>query len=65
MPVSEKQKMHSKKWDKENMKVVSCKLRKEKVDLFRKYCNDRGTTPSAVIHACVDEYIAKCESGEI
>ena len=65
MPVSEKQKAYSKKWDKENLKIVACRLRKEKANLFAQYCHDRGTTPSAILHKCIDDYIEKCESGEI
>lgn len=43
-------------WDKENMRTVSCRLRKEEAERFRKYAEYLGTTP----HALLSEYVKRC-----
>lgn len=47
--VSEKQKEWARKWDKENMRNVCCRLRTEDAELFKEYCAEIGTTPAAFI----------------
>lgn len=47
--VSEKQKQYSRKWDRENMRSVSCRLRTEEAELFKAYCAAHNTTPGAVL----------------
>lgn len=42
--VSEKKKISNKKWDKENMVTVSCKLRREKAADLRNYADSIGLT---------------------
>ena len=41
---SEAQKRATAKWDKENMKVFSCKIRKEKAEKLRIYAEKQGLT---------------------
>ena len=43
-------------WDKENMRTVSCRLRKEEAERFKQYAEYLGTTP----HALLAEYVHKC-----
>ena len=45
-------------WDKENMRTVSCRLRKEEAEMFKKYAEYLGTTS----HALLAEYVRKCVS---
>ena len=45
------------KWDRENMKSFSCRLRKEDADVFKEYCQSRNTTPGAVLKKYVTELI--------
>ena len=47
--VSEKQKQYSRKWDRDNMRSVSCRLRTEEAELFKAYCTAHNTTPGAVL----------------
>ncbi len=47
--VSEKRKNTNRKWDKDNMRTVSCRLRTEDAELFKEYCADHHTTPGAVL----------------
>lgn len=58
--VSEKQKQYARKWDKENMRSVSCRLRTEETEDFKKWCELKQTTPGAVlknyVKQCLDEY---------
>lgn len=44
--VSEKKKLTNRKWDKDNMKTISCRLRMEDAELFKEYCDLNGTTPA-------------------
>ena len=43
----------SKEWDKENMRPVSCRLRKEEAVAFKRLCESKGTT----VHAALARYI--------
>ena len=43
-------------WDKENMRTVSCRLRKEEAEEFKKYAEYLGTST----HALLSEYVRKC-----
>lgn len=42
--VSEKKKISNKKWDKENMITLSCKVRKELAEDLRNYADSQGLT---------------------
>lgn len=44
------------KWDKENMKLVACKIKKEDAEAFKQYADDNDTTPNALLR----KYIYKC-----
>ena len=43
----------SKEWDKENMRTVSCRLRKDEAEAFKRLCASKGTT----VHAARARYI--------
>jgi len=43
-------------WDKENMRTVSCRLRKEEAEEFKKYAEYLG----ASTHALLSEYVRQC-----
>ena len=43
-------------WDKENMRTVSCRLRKEEAERFKKYAEYLGKTP----HTLLTEYVKRC-----
>ncbi|MCI7351296.1 MAG: hypothetical protein MSH60_11185 [Ruminococcus sp.] len=45
MPVSEKQKQYARKWDKENMRSISCRMRTDEAEDFKKWCTINKTTP--------------------
>ncbi len=53
MSVSESQKKSRNKWDKENMRIVACKIKKEQAELFAQYAADHKTTVNALLR----EYI--------
>ena len=42
--ITESRKKANKKWDKENMITLSCKLRKELAENLRKYADSQGLT---------------------
>lgn len=57
MAVSEKKKISNAKWDKENMTVLACKVRKEIAEQFKAACAERGTTSNAVLQQAVKAYL--------
>lgn len=44
-------------WNKENIRIVACNVRKEKKEAFQKACAEAGTTPNAVLLAAVDSFL--------
>ena len=60
--IIEKRKQTVRKWDRENMKTVCCRMRRYEAELFNEYCKSRNTTPAAVIKKYVTELIDQyCE----
>ena len=43
----------SKEWDKENMKTLACRVRKEEAEAFRKYAESKGMSAHSLIAAFV------------
>ncbi len=60
MAVTRSKRAANNKWDKENMKIVACKIRKEQAEQFKQYAEDRGTTSNALLK----NYVLEC-IGEI
>lgn len=56
MTVSRSKRAANNKWDKNNMKIVACKIKKEYADEFSQYAADKGTT----VNALLKEYICDC-----
>ena len=60
--ITESHKKANLKWDRENMKTFSCRLRTDDAEIFKDYCKSRNTTPGAVIKKYVTELIDQyCE----
>ncbi|MDO4945441.1 MAG: hypothetical protein Q4E74_09620 [Ruminococcus sp.] len=64
MPISEAQKRSRNKWDKENMKIVACKIRKDYAERFKQYAADNGTTPNALIKSYVLKAIGEKDGAD-
>ena len=62
--VSDSQKRASKKWSKENMTVLGCKVTKAKASKFKEACQKLDIIPNQVLLQAVDETIKKSESQE-
>lgn len=62
MPLSEKSKQCIRAWDRENMRTLSCRVRKDEAEVFKQYCADHGTTAGELLK----KYVGKCiyEYGE-
>lgn len=56
MAVSDAHRRGNAKWDKENMRVVSCKIRSEEHAAFKAYAETRGKTISGLLL----EYVRGC-----
>ena len=64
MSISESRKNANRKWDKENMTQVACRLTKKKAALFKEACQKMGTVPNRVLLNAIDETIKKAEDQE-
>lgn len=51
------------RWDKENMSVLTCKMRNETAASFRAACKLVGTTPNAVFRAAAGDLIEQVKAG--
>lgn len=56
MPVSEAKRRANDRWDKANMTILSCKVKKGEAELFKEYCTQLGKTPNTVLK----EYVYAC-----
>ena len=63
MPVSEKKKASNAKWDKANMTVLACKVRKDKADAFKTYAAGQGKTANTLLKDYVLECIESVPAG--
>ena len=59
--VSDAQKKASAKWDKENMVVLACKVKRETAEQFKAACAAQGTTSNAVLQQAVKTFLAYLE----
>ena len=57
--VSNAQKKASAKWDKENMVVLACKVKRETAEQFKAACAAQGTTSNAVLQQAVKAFLDK------
>ena len=55
--VTEARKRANAKWDKENMVVLACKVKRETAEQFKAACAAQGTTSNAVVKA----YLEQCQ----
>lgn len=56
MAPSESQKRASLKWDKENMIVLGCKVKRTQAAAFKSYCAERGQTSNTALK----DYVLGC-----
>lgn len=59
MAVSEKKKASNAKWDKENIRTVACRLKKDDAEAFKEYAEKQGKTVNTLIREYVLQCIAK------
>ena len=62
--VTEAQKKASAKWDKENMVVLACKVKRETAEQFKAACAAQGTTSNAVLQQAVKAYLEPAPAQE-
>lgn len=51
------------KWDRENMTILGCKVRREYADQVREEAQRRGDSVNAVIKRALDAYLEEGNSG--
>lgn len=62
--VADAQKRASRKWAKENMTVLGCKVTKTKASQFKEACQKLGVVPNQILLRAVDNVIKEAESLE-
>lgn len=63
MAVSEKKKASNAKWDKANMSVLACKVRKEQAEAFKAYAAQQGKASNTLLKEYVMECIGSAGAG--
>lgn len=61
MAISDAQKKSARKWDKANMTVLACKVKKEDAERFKLYCSAHGIT----VNNELKEHVMRCIGGEM
>lgn len=56
MAVSEAQKRASNKYNKEHMRTLGCKVKKEEAEKFKQYAEEQGKTTNMILK----EYVLTC-----
>lgn len=59
--VSDAQKTASRKWAKENMTTLGCKVTKVKAEQFKEACRQLNTVPNQVLLQAVNDTIKQAE----
>ena len=62
--VTEARKRANAKWDKENMVVLACKVKRETAEQFKAACAAQGTTSNAVLQQAVKAYLQQAPAQE-
>ena len=57
--MDEARKRANKKWDKENMTVIGCKVTKEKAQAFKNACAALGEVPNQILKKTIEDTIKK------
>lgn len=60
--ITQAHKERNKRWDRENMRSISCRVRTHEAEIFKQYCNSKKTTPGKLLK----QYVINCiiEYGE-
>ena len=64
MSVSRAKRASNNKWDKENMKIVACKIKKDDAEAFKQYADEKNTTPNALLRNYIYNCIGKDETSD-
>ena len=59
MPISRSKRASNNKWDKENMTVLGCKVKKEDAERYRAAAEAAGTTINAVLKQALEDLTEK------
>lgn len=51
------------KWDAENMKVLGCKMRRDRAEAFQALCRQAGTSPNEVFRAAAEAFMEEHGGG--
>ena len=57
MPKSAKKQASDNRWDRNNLKLVAVRLRKEQAEAFKAKCKEKETSCYAVLKKAVEEFM--------
>ena len=57
MPKTPKKQASDNRWDRDNLKLVAVRLRKEQAEAFKAKCNEKGTSCYAVLKKAVEDFM--------
>jgi hypothetical protein len=57
MPKSAKKQASDNRWDRNNLKLVAVRLRKEQAEAFKEKCKEKGTSCYSVLKKAVDDFM--------
>ena len=63
--VTEAKRKSNNKWDKENMTILACKVRKDYAQQIKQTAADRGTTVNAVLLRALEDFAGGTTTGTV
>jgi hypothetical protein len=57
MPKTPKKQVSDNRWEREHMKIVNTKVRRELAEAFKAKCHERGTSCHAVLKKAIEDYM--------
>ncbi|WP_204881926.1 hypothetical protein [Pseudoflavonifractor phocaeensis] len=49
----------NRRWDRDNMTSLSCRVRREYAERVKEVCRDSGDTINSILKAALDQYLAQ------
>lgn len=64
MTVSPKKRASNNKWDKENMTMIGCRVRKTYAQQIKERCKKYNVAPATILRKAIDDFMKSTEGQE-
>lgn len=64
MTISAKKRAANNKWDKENMTMIGCRVRKTYAQQIKERCKKHGIAPATILRKAIDDFMLSTEEQE-